>query len=87
VKVGAYQSSLASLKLTKATNIPITMLPNKAPAEKIITYESIIPPFIRFLNQVPNVLLLGALKEFLLFPPSPLRGDGWGGGEDSCFMR
>lgn len=31
-----YQSSLASLKSTKATYNPITILPNKAPAKKDI---------------------------------------------------
>jgi hypothetical protein len=47
VAKAGYQSSLASLKFAKATNIPITILPNKTPAEKAAKYESIISPSIK----------------------------------------
>jgi len=51
-----YQSSLASLKFAKATNIPIIILPSKTPAEKAAKYESIISPSIKCLNHFSMTL-------------------------------
>jgi fructoselysine-6-P-deglycase FrlB-like protein len=56
VAKAGYQSSLASLKFAKATNIPIIILPNKSPAEKAAKYESIISPSIKCLNQFAMAL-------------------------------